>query len=140
LSALCDTIIPADERSPAASKVGAPDYINEYVSAPGRENNLVQVRGGIIWINGESIARFGKPYHQLSDAERTAICDDICYVPKAKPGNVAGAMFFDRVRDLTASAFYTTPEGWKDLGYIGNVAMPKFEGPPVELLKQLGLA
>src|SRR4051794_13002432 len=31
---LCDTIIPADEKSPAASAVGVPDFINEWVSAP----------------------------------------------------------------------------------------------------------
>ncbi|MEP7347970.1 MAG: gluconate 2-dehydrogenase subunit 3 family protein, partial [Gemmatimonadaceae bacterium] len=34
LSALCDTIIPADAKSPSASAVGVPAYINEYVSAP----------------------------------------------------------------------------------------------------------
>jgi gluconate 2-dehydrogenase gamma chain len=139
LAALCDTIIPADEKSPSASKLGAPDYINEYVSSPGRDNPLAQVRGGIIWINNESTARFGKPYHQLSNADRTAICDDICYVPNAKPGYVAGAMFFDRVRDLTATAFYTTAEGWKDIGYIGNVALPAYPPVPAEILQRLGL-
>ncbi len=139
LTALCDTIIPADDRSPAASKLGAPDYINEVLSAPGRTNDLVLIRGGLIWLNGESNTRFGKPYHQLNDTDRSAICDDICHLPKAKPNYVAGATFFDRVRDLTAVAFYTTPEGWKDIGYIGNVALPKFDGPPVELLQKLGL-
>ena len=140
ITALCDTIIPADDKSPAASKVGAPAYLNEYVSAPTRGNDLVLVRGGIMWINGESMTRFNKPFHQLSDTERTAICDDICFVPNAKPGHVAGALFFDKVRDLTAGAFYTTEAGWKDIGYIGNRPMPEFKGPPVELLKQLGLA
>lgn len=139
LAALCDTIIPADDKSPSASKLGAPDYINEYVSSPGRDNPLAQVRGGIIWLNGESMARFQKPYHQLSDEQRTAICDDICYVPTAKPGYVAGAGFFKRVRDLTATAFYTTPEGWKDIGYIGNVALPAFPPVPAEILQRLGL-
>ena len=139
LTALCDTIIPADEQSPAASKVGAPDYINEYVSSPGRDAVLSQVRGGIIWLNGESMTRFQKPFHQLTDEQRINICDDICFVPKAKPGYVAGAMFFNRVRNLAAGAFYTTPEGWKDIGYIGNVALPEYKGPPVELLQRLGL-
>ena len=140
LAALCDTIIPADEKSPAASKVGAVDYINEVLSAPTRTNDMVLIRGGLIWLNGESNARFGKPYHQLSDVQRTAICDDICFLPKAKAGYLAGATFFDRVRDLTAVAFYTTPEGWKDIGYIGNVPIPTFPGPPLELLQKLGLA
>ncbi|MEP6779713.1 MAG: gluconate 2-dehydrogenase subunit 3 family protein [Gemmatimonadaceae bacterium] len=140
LAAMADTIIPADDKSPSATKVGAHNYINEVASAPGRTNDLTLIRGGVMWINGEAMARFNKPFHQLSDVERTAICDDICYVPKAKPGYLAGAVFFDRVRDLTAGAFYTTPEGWKDIGYIGNVPMEKFAGPPVELLQKLGLA
>lgn len=140
LAALCDTIIPADDKSPAASKVGAHDYINEIASEPSRGTLLVQIRGGVMWINAESTRRFSKQFHELSETERTNICDDICFVPKAKPEHVAGAMFFDRVRDLTSGAFYTTPEGWKDIGYIGNVALPEFKGPPLDVLQKLGLA
>jgi len=51
----------------------------------------------------------------------------------------AAARFFDLVRDLTATAFYTTPEGMKDIGYIGNVALPRFDPPPKEILEKLGL-
>jgi len=142
LTALCDMIIPADDKSPAASAVGVPAYINEYVSAPAEwyQKALVQVRGGLIWINVESNKRFGKAFAELSAAQRTAICDDICYAPKAKPEFKQAAQFFDRVRDLTAEGFYTTDEGMKDIGYVGNVALPSFDGPPPEVLKHLGLA
>jgi hypothetical protein len=142
LTALCDMIIPADETSPSASAVGVPAYINEYVSAPAEwyQKTLVQVRGGLVWINVESGKRFGKPFAALTDAQRTAICDDICYVPKAKPEFKQAAQFFDRVRDLTAEGFYTTDEGMKDIGYVGNVALASFDGPPPEVLKHLGLA
>ena len=34
LRALCDLILPGDERLPAASALGAPDFIDEWVSAP----------------------------------------------------------------------------------------------------------
>ncbi|MGI9625465.1 MAG: gluconate 2-dehydrogenase subunit 3 family protein, partial [Longimicrobiales bacterium] len=34
VASLCDLIIPADDRSPAASEVGVPEYVNQYVSAP----------------------------------------------------------------------------------------------------------
>lgn len=142
LTALCDMIIPADETSPAASAVGVPAYINEYVSAPAEwyQKTLVQVRGGLVWINVESNKRFGKAFAELTDAQRTAICDDICYVPRAKPEFRQAAQFFDRVRDLTAEGFYTTDEGMKDIGYVGNVALASFDGPPPEVLKHLGLA
>lgn len=141
LTVLCDTIIPADEHSPAASAVGVPAYINEVVSAPydPQQRDLVRVRGGLAWLNSESRKRHGKGFAALTEKERTGICDDICYLPNAKPEFQAAARFFDLVRDLCASAFYTTPEGMKDLKYIGNVALPKFDPPPKEILERLGL-
>lgn len=141
LTALCDMIIPADSVSPAASAVGVPAYINEYVSAPPEhyKRALVQVRGGLIWISVESAKRFGKRFEELTNEQRTAICDDICYAKKAKPEFQQAAQFFDRVRDLTAEGFYTTDEGMKDIGYVGNVALASFDGPPPEVLQHLGL-
>ena len=141
LSVLCDTIIPADEKSPAASTVGVPAYINEYVSAPydGQTRDLVRVRGGLAWLNTESNERFGKTFVRLSAAERSQICDDICYLPRAKPEFQSAARFFDLIRDLTAVGFYTTDAGMRDLQYIGNVALPKWDGPPPEVLRHLGL-
>jgi len=139
LTALCDMIIPADAKSPAASAVGAPAYINEWASRPGGDASLVRVRGGLAWLDRESTTRFGKRFHLATNAQRTAICDDICYLPKAKPEHQFAAQFFDTIRDQTATAFYTTPQGWKDLGYIGNVAMPKFEGPNAEIRRKIGV-
>lgn len=141
LASLCDMIIPADSKSPAASTVGVPAYINEVVSAPydWAERDLVQLRGGLAWLNTESRRRFSRTFARLTNAQRTAICDDICYQPRARDEHQAAAKFFDRVRDLTAEGFYTTDAGMKDIGYVGNVALPKFEGPPPAVLKHLGL-
>jgi gluconate 2-dehydrogenase gamma chain len=141
LSALCDMIIPADSRSPSASAVGVPAYINEVVSAPydWAEQELVRIRGGLAWLNTESRRRFSRTFARCTNAQRTAICDDICHEPKAAPELKSAAKFFDRIRDLTAEGFYTTDAGMKDIGYVGNVALPKFEGPPPAVLKHLGL-
>ena len=141
LAVLVDTIIPADAKSPAASTVGVPAWINEWVSAPydGQMRDLIRVRGGLAWLNVESDKRFGKRFNRLVEAERTAICDDICFLPKAKPEFQAAARFFDLVRDLTAVGFYTTDAGMRDLQYVGNVALPRWDGPPPEVLKHLGL-
>ena len=141
LAALCDTIIPADAKSPGASAVGVPAWINEYVSAPleGQQRDLVRVRGGLAWLNLESMKRFGKSFRQTSADQRAQICDDICYLPKARPEFQAAARFFDQVRDLAAVGFYTTLEGMRDLGYIGNVALPKFPEVAPEVRAKLGL-
>lgn len=141
LAALADMIIPADGKSPSASAVGAHLYINEHVSAPGEGNarDLVRVRGGVSWLNLESQRRFGKAFTAITVAQKTAICDDICYIPKAKTEFKAGARFFSLIRNLTATAFYTTDQGMKDVGYVGNMALPKWDPPPPAVLKALGL-
>jgi hypothetical protein len=141
-AALCDVIIPADEKSPSASQVGLPDFIDEWVSAPypAQQADSKTVRAGLAWLNGESKKRFEHDFADLDDGQKTKICDDICYAAKAAPEFRQGAHFFAKMRDLTSSGFYTTPEGMKDLDYRGNVALTKFDGPPPEVLKHLGLA
>jgi len=143
LAALCDVIIPADERSPAASQLGAHDFIDEWVSAPYPANQVdqVAVRGGLVWLDREAAWRFeGLRFRDLDAARQAAICDDICHVPDAAPEHVAAARFFDRVRDLTATAFWTTDEGMRDLEYVGNVPLARWGPPPPEVLRHIGLA
>jgi len=141
-AALSDLIIPADERSPAASAVGVVDFIDEWISAPypkQREDRDTVLRG-FTWLDGEAQRRSEQPFAKLHEAEQRAICDRICDVRRA-PADLQGpAQFFAAYRNLTAAGFYTTLAGRKDLQYIGNVALTHFDGPPVELLERLGLA
>mgnify|MGYP001350481126 CR=1 FL=1 len=141
LAALCDVIIPGDARSPSASKVDAHGFIDEWVSAPyeGNKNDLVIVREGLVWLGVESTKRFGRQFVEIGLDEKAKICDDICYEPNAAPELKAAARFFDKVRDLTSTAFWTTDEGMADLGFVGNRPMPSFEGPPPEVLRLLRL-
>lgn len=138
---LCDLIIPADENSPAASKVGVVDFIDEWISAPYPQSQRDRpvVVDGLAWLDSESQRRFSKAFAAASAAQRIAICDDIS---AAKPQSqfTKPAAFFVRYRALTAGGFYTTPVGMKDLQYVGNVAMTTFDGPPMAVLKKLGLA
>jgi hypothetical protein len=141
-AALCDTIIPADAKGPAASAVQVQDFIDEWISAPypGHDADRKLVLDGLAWLDRESRQRFQNDFVNLVARQRNAICDDICHAPKAKPEFRTAAQFFRRYRDLTAGGYYSTPEGMRDIGYVGNVAMEKYEGPPPEVLKKLGLA
>jgi gluconate 2-dehydrogenase gamma chain len=143
LAALCDVILPEDDRSPAASAVGAHDFIDEWVSAPyeGNERDLVMVRGGLIWLDREAAERFGPGlrFRDLDMKQKHAICDDICWTGNAAAGFESAARFFDRVRDLTSTAFWTTNEGMADLQYVGNVPLPRWDPPPPEVLRHIGL-
>lgn len=142
LAVLCDIIIPADDRSPAASTVGAHDYINEHVSAPydGQRRDLITVRGGLVWLDTESNKRFGRRFREATAAQQIAICEDIHYPADAAPEFRAGARFFSLVRNLTGTAFYTTPEGMRDIGFMGNTPSLTWDGPPPEVLRHIGLA
>ena len=57
----------------------------------------------------------------------------------AKPEFRKAAEFFNRFRSLCAAAYYATPPGWEAIGYVGNVALAKFDGPPPEVLERLGV-
>lgn len=142
IGVICDLIIPADEKSPAATAVGVPDFIDEWVSAPYPQQTAdrKQLREGLEWMDAEASKRFGKQFADLEEAQHHEICADICFLPKTKPEHMAGASFFALMRFLTAGGFYTTPEGWADLGYIGNKPMAEFKGPPPEVLRHIGLA
>jgi hypothetical protein len=147
--ALCDVIIPADNHSPSASSVGVHDFINEWVSAPyswvgSPDSNHTEAKKiileGLIWIDEESQKRFGSFFSDLISSQQHAICDDICYIAKAKNEFKKPAIFFSKFRNLTAGGFYTTPIGMRDIGYVGNIPQASFEGPPLDVLKRLGLA
>jgi hypothetical protein len=142
VSILCDLIIPADDRSPSAGQLMVPDFIDEWISAPyprQQEDRKIVVEG-LAWLETESRKRFQNAFADLSEPQRRAVCDDICDAGKAKRSFKSGAAFFAKFRDLTASGFYTTPEGWKDLQYLGNVPLTQFDGPPANVLAYLKLS
>ena len=138
---LADLIIPADEHSASASSVGVVDFIDEWVSAPypDCQRDRPIVLAGFNWLETEAARRFGKEFAALDAGQQTTLCDEICDASRVAPERRVAARFFALYRDLTAAGFYSTPVGRKDLGYIGNVPLKKFEGPPAELLRKLDL-
>jgi hypothetical protein len=141
VTALCDVIIPADDHSPSASAVGVVDFLDEWVSAPypRQQHDRTLIEEGLAWLDTESTRRFATEFAAAKLADQAALCDDICDVAKATEPFAGAATFFARFRDLTAGGFYTTPVGFRDIGYMGNVPLRQFEGPPREVLRQLGL-
>jgi len=141
VTALCDVILPADEKSPSASQLKVPDFLDEWISAPypKQQADRKEILEGLAWLEAESTRRFHKGFAELSDTQQHQICDDICSVEKASTSKKAGAQFFDKLRDLVMGGFYSTPEGFKDIQYLGNVPLTKFDGPPAEVLKYLKL-
>jgi hypothetical protein len=65
--------------------------------------------------------------------------DAIAYPEKAKPEVKQGVAFFNLMRDLVSTGFYTSEIGGKDIGYMGNVPN-QWNGVPDDVLKQYGYA
>ena len=141
VGALADVILPADEKSPSASQLKVPDFIDEWISAPypKQQADRQQILEGLAWLKRESTRRFEKGFSDLTDQQKFQICDAICSVDKAQPMHTGAAMFFAKFRELVMGAFYTTPQGMKDIQYLGNVPLTKFDGPPPEVLSYLKL-
>ena len=140
-AALCNVILPGDGRSPSAESVGVVDFIDEWVSAPypRQREDRPMILEGLTWMDAEGMLRFKRIFSDLDEPSQHVICDDICYEPKAVAKFARASQFFTRYRDLTVGGFYSTPAGRQDLGYMGNVPLSKFEGPPLEVLRKLGL-
>jgi hypothetical protein len=140
-TALCDLIIPADADSPSASEAGVVAFLDEWISAPYpvQRTDRQTVLSGLKWLDEEAQRRFQRDFAALAAEEMRAICDDICYLPRAPERLKAAATFFARFRDLAAGGYYTSPEGMRAIRYVGNVALPRFDGPPPEVLRRVGL-
>lgn len=140
-AALCAVMIPAEGSIPSAADLRVHDFIDEWISSPypDQKGDREIVLKGLGWIDGEARRRFGNDFANLEAKQTSALCDDLCHEPDAKPEYLAGAKFFAKFRDLTTSGFFSTPEGMKDIGYIGNMPLAEFRGPPPDVLKKLGL-
>jgi hypothetical protein len=127
-TALCDTIIPKDERSGSASEAGAVAYIDEYCDFFGEEPRT-RVRGGLAWLDRECSRRFSREFVECSPEQRAQILDLIAWPEKQQPEYSHAVDFFNFFRDLTATGFYTSKIGIADLGYLGNRPFP-WQGCP----------
>jgi hypothetical protein len=140
-TALCALIIPAEGNVPSAADLKVHDFIDEWISSPypDQAGDRQTILEGLAWIDREANARFGMDFADLAPGQMAAIADDICHAPAARPEHAEGARFFAKFRDLTTGGFFSTPQGMKDLGYIGNMPLIEFKGPPPEVLQKLGI-
>jgi gluconate 2-dehydrogenase gamma chain len=134
---LADLIIPRDERSGSATDAGVPEFMDFMMLD--RPNLQDRMRGGLAWLDGESVGRFGAPFADAQPQQRTAILDDIAWPARAPAGMGEGVAFFNFFRDMTASGFFSSRMGVEDLGYTGNTFVPEWTGCPPEALERLGL-
>jgi hypothetical protein len=137
ITILGDIIIPKDEVSGSASDAKVPEFIEFIVKdVPGHQTPM---RGGLRWLDMQCLNRYGKAFKDCQPAQQMEMVEAIAWPKKAKPEMAQGVAFFNLMRNLTASGFYTSPIGVKDIGYIGNT-VNQWNGVPDDVLKRYGLA
>ena len=137
ITILGDIIIPRDGVSGSASDAKVPAFF-EYIVKDMPEHKT-PLRGGLRWLDLQCLNRFGSAFKDCTRAQQIEMVDEIAYPQKAKAEMGQGVAFFNLMRNLTATGFYTTEMGVKDVGYIGNVPN-QWNGVPDDVLKQYNLA
>jgi len=151
ITLLADIIIPRDDVSGSASDAGVPGFIDFIVQD--MPEHQTPLRGGLHWLDMQCLKRHAKPFTDCSRDQQIEMVDDIAFPEieyvdqkgsrikkgRVKPGMEQGVAFFDLMRNLTATGFYTSEMGVKDLGYVGNQPN-QWNGVPDDVLKQYNLA
>ena len=154
LGRLAQIIVPADEVSASALEAGAPEFIDLLSS---QNPTLAEIfHGGLAWLDAEMNKRYEKSFVNASEKQQTEMLDLLVAADKVERTRLTeeagyrksgryndftsytvqpagslgpGVKFFDWVRKMTVDAFYTSPIGIKDIGFVGNGAYTKYETP-----------
>jgi gluconate 2-dehydrogenase gamma chain len=137
ITILGDIIIPKDDVSGSASDAKVPDFIEFIVKD--MPQHQIPMRGGLRWLDMQCLNRYEKAFKDCSQQQQMEMVDEIAWPAKAKPAMAAGVSFFNLMRNLVSTGFYTSEIGVKDLGYVGNQPN-QWNGVPADVLKQYNLA
>ena len=147
---LAELIVPADATSASAVDAGAPEFIDLLCR---QSEDLANIyHGGLGWLDAEMRQRYGKTFVGSDESEQREMLDALVVeeqrlagLPSYDGGGHygrfhdyqaldrselgAGVKFFEWVRKMSIDAFYTSPIGIKDIGYMGNSAYSSYEVP-----------
>ena len=136
LGTLCEIIVPG------AHQGGAAEFI-DLLSSQNVELATI-FTGGLGWLDERMKSRAGADFLSARPEQRTALLDLIAYRANANEDGLGpGVRFFDWARRIAVDAYYTSAAGIKEIGYMGNTAVAKFEVPREAVdyaLKRSGLA
>lgn len=133
IATLCDIILPATKTAGSATDAKVPEFIEFIVKD--LPYHQLPFRGGLMWLDTEANRRFEKRFLDCTPEQEIAIIDDIAYPDPdgEKPEMAPGIKFFNQIRNLTMTGYYTTKMGFEDLGVTSNFANV-WDGVPEEVL------
>lgn len=137
VAVLCDLILPATATAGSAKDAGVPEFITFIVKD--MKSQQIPLRGGLMWLDHRSLLKFDTAFIECNVEQQKQLLDEIAYPDLASPEVAQGVTFFNRMRNLVLTGYYTTRMGIDDLGYKGNTPNV-WDGVPEEVLAKHGLA
>ena len=138
LDKLCNLIIPPNDFG--SIKEAEVVQLIEFMAKdiPSYQEPL---RKGLSWINNESNNRFNNLFIDIPYSSQKEILDEIAYYDPNKNMNdlPEPVQWFNLLRNLTMTGYFTSEIGIKELGYKGNTPNV-WDGVPQNILDQYGLS
>jgi hypothetical protein len=137
---LAELIIPADGGNGSAVDAGAPQFIDLLCS---QNEKLAEIyTGGLLWLDRRMQTDHGSDFVSAGAAQQTAMLDALVAAGRDDADDddeededddegalTPGVRFFGWIRRMTVDAYYTSPIGIQDIGYIGNTALTEYTVP-----------
>jgi hypothetical protein len=132
LAALCEIVLPAEPAHPSAKTVGVHDFLDEWVSAPYPQMQADReiILRGLADLDRAALEEFKTSFDKVTPVQQLTLFDRCC-------GSEASADFAKSLIGLICSGYYTTHEGHAAIGYVGNIALARFPGPPPKVVRHL---
>jgi gluconate 2-dehydrogenase gamma chain len=122
LDALAEWIVPGARANGSAQFI---DFL-----CHGSDDMKVIFTGGLAWIDDTMRRRCdGKDFLTASHDQQKALLDLIAFRENSTLELAVGVQFFDWARRMVVDAYYTSAQGIKEVGYIGNTGMSTFTVP-----------
>ena len=113
LQSWIDTLLPADEVSPAASELGVASRVTN--KALGNPDYLKLLRAGCHWLDRQARKRSGKAFASLDLTAR----ERVVRLAEQATTESLPRLFFEHTRAQAFLFYYTQPETWGMLDYPG---------------------
>jgi hypothetical protein len=137
IAVLCDLILPATPTAPSATGAEVPEFIDFIVKDIPRHQ--LPLRGGLMWLDHHAVSNHERIFIDCTVDQQKKMLDEIAYPENSTPSLQPGIQFFNRMRDLVLTGYYTTKAGIDDLGYKGNTPNV-WDGVPQEVLDKHGMS
>lgn len=136
IAVLCDLILPATSSAGSATDADVPEFIAFIVKDIPKHQ--LPLRGGMMWLDHRSGKLFNEVFITCNAEQQKQLLDEIAWQDNSTPELEPGIHFFNQMRNLVLTGYYTTKMGLDDLGYKGNVPNV-WDGVPQEVLDKHGL-